>query len=494
MYELSDIGRTPLAKQVFRTIERHAMLAPGDKVLAAVSGGADSTALLHILCALATLLGIELAVAHLNHGLRGAASDDDARFVENMAGRLKLEFYSKRIRLEPSLGSLEEIGRKARYTFLHKLAQEHGYNKIALGHHMDDNAEAVLMHLLRGSGIRGLSGIPPVRGQRIIRPLMDLRRTAITSFLKEHHIEYVVDASNTDLRFDRNRVRWHLIPLLQNDYNSNVVEVLNRTADLFRQEERWLEALLAPQLDEAVVILEAECMALDIRKLMDEPIAVRRRLIRDGLRKWHGDLRGIRADHVDDLIGLLAPKAEGKRICLPNRIGAERTGSHLRFTIRQERGYARSFKVRPYYYQIPCPQVRPFAVDISEAGLRLQFSISDEPEKVSPGTADVNTAWFDADQTAFPLKIRNFRAGDRMAPFGMQGHQKIKKIFNDRKIPISQRERIPLLVSGDDIIWVVGLRRSALAVTTDRTTRVLEVRVYACDYPAKIPVNPCEIR
>ncbi len=471
------IINTRTVKRVARTIDRHAMLRCGDRVLVTVSGGADSTALLHILHALAPGLGIKLAVAHLNHGLRGPAADSDARFVEAMAGRFKLEFHGDRIQLDPSDGALEEKGRRARYAFFHGLAGDRGYTKIALGHHMDDNAEAVLMHLLRGSGIRGLSGIPPVRDHGVIRPLMDLRRAEILRFLQENQIAFVEDASNADLRFDRNRVRQRLIPLLQEQFNANVVAVLHRTADLCWHEERWLQTLLAPTLSKIMTYLDPEGMALDIQGLIAEPLAVRRRLIRDGLRKWQGNLERIRADHIDRLIELLAPQSEGKRICLPNRIGVERTRSLLRFTIRKGRGCLPDPEPLDYLYQISFPGSHPCTICIPESGLKFQFSVTGRPNTEVLNDPDKNTAWFDSDQITYPLVIRNFRPGDRMSPLGLQGRQKIKKIFGNLKIPITQRYRTPLLVSGDDILWVAGVRRSALAIPAGQTTRALKVRI-----------------
>lgn len=484
--QTTAIINSATAKKVARTIARHGMLAAGDRVLAAVSGGADSTALLHLMNAMRPRLGITLAVAHLNHGLRGRAADGDARFAESLAGHLGLMFHGERIRLDPSRGSVEERGRQARYAFFHRLAKEHGYNKIALGHHMDDNAEAVLLHLLRGSGIRGLSGIPPVRGQRIIRPLIDLRRNEIIDFLREQGISFVQDASNNDLRYDRNRVRQSLIPFLQRHFNPNVTAVLHRTADLCRQEEHWLQTLLAPILEEAMESLDPQGMVLRTQRLSVEPPAVQRRLLREGLRRWRGNLRRIRMDHIDALIDLLGPQSEGKRLCLPNRIGAERIGTRLRFSIRPGRGCAPNHSPPDYLYEIPFPEKNPCTISIPESGLVFHFALmtgGDEPCRDAP---DGSAVWFDADQVTFPLRIRNFRPGDRMRPSGLQGHRKIKKIFNDRKIPASQRHGTPLLVGGREILWVVGVRRSEVAVPSGETCRKLVVRTAMGPRPADI--------
>jgi tRNA(Ile)-lysidine synthase len=476
MHPPDPSSRTPVLQRAVQTIRRHAMLAAGDKVLAAVSGGADSTALLHILRLLAPTFGIELAVAHLNHGLRADAADDDARFVRAMAERLGLRFHGGQIRLDPCEGSLEERGRRERYAFLDDLARRHGYDKIALGHHMEDNAEAVLMHLLRGSGIRGLGGIPPMRGAKIIRPLIDQRHAALIAFLNDNRIAYVQDESNNDLRFRRNRIRHRLIPLLQTDYNRHVVEVLHRTADLCREEEEWLQAHLAPLLDEAITRLDPQGLQMGIDILAGAPLAVQRHLIRDGLRRWQGSLRRISAAHIDRVIGLLPPEAEGKQLCLPNRIGAVRGPEGLRFVLRQGRGGVSSGHPADFAYEIPRQPDTPYILDIPEAGLRLRFSLHENRRQavVNPGEADC--AWFDADRLTFPLTIRNFIPGDRMIPWGLQGHQKVKKIFSDRKIPPLQRGRIPLLVSAGTIVWVVGVRRGASAAVGRSTRCALQVR------------------
>ena len=306
---------------------------------------------------------------------------------------------------------------------------------------------------------------------------MDLRRVEIIRFLQAHQIAWVEDASNKDLRFDRNRIRQILIPFLEKQYNSNVVAVLHRTADLCWQEECWFQTFLAPILNEIVTSLDADGMALSTQGLSAEPLAIRRRLVREALRRWRGGLKRIRADHIDNLIHLLDPRSEGKRICLPDRVGVERTRSHLRFSIRQGRGCLPIPHAPEYLYQVPFPGSQTCTVGIPESGLKLQFSVTGHPGRDELNATDKNTAWFNAGQLTFPLVIRNFRPGDRMSPLGLQGHQKIKKIFGDRKIPIARRHRTPILVSGKDILWVAGIRRSALAIPAGQTTRVLKVRI-----------------
>jgi tRNA(Ile)-lysidine synthase len=474
-YPIKPIIDSATARKVSRTIDRHGMLTAGDRVLVAVSGGADSTALLHLLHAMRARLGISLAVAHLNHGLRGRAAGDDARFVENLAGRLGLAFHGEHVLLDSSRGSVEERGRRARYAFFKELAEEYGYTKIALGHHMDDNAESVLLHLLRGSGIRGLSGIRPVRAPMIIRPLIDLRRTEIIAFVRELGISFVEDASNADPRFDRNRVRQDLIPCLQREFNPNLTAVLHRTADLCRQEEEWIQALLAPILEETIESLDPQCMVLRAERLFAEPSAAQRRLLRDGLQRWRGGLKRIGMEHIDALIALLGPQSEGKHLCLPNRIGVQRIGSRLRFTLRSGRGCSPSPVIQEYLYEIPLPEKNPCRVSVPESGLVFHFTLMTGGDEPCQDASDGSSVWFDADRMTFPLRIRNFRPGDRMHPSGLRGRQKIKKIFNDRKIPVFRRHAIPLLVDSREILWVVGVRRSETAIPTQETCRRLLV-------------------
>lgn len=470
-------NRPPEIKRVVHTIDRFGMFTPNDKVLVGVSGGPDSTALLHILVDLAPRYKLNLAVAHLNHGLRPVNADRDEAFVKRMAKTLKIPFHGQVAKIQSWQGSVEEKARQARYGFFKEVMQRHGYTKIALGHQKNDNAEAVLMHLLRGSGIRGLAGIPPVRDNMVVRPLINLNRIEIMAYLDDRHIQFVEDETNTDTAYHRNRIRHHLIPIIEENYNPNIIDTLHRTADICRQEDLWFDRHLKPLLDDIVVRSESERLELHHRLLADQPLAVRRRVVRQALGRWHGHLRRMGAHHIDAVMGLLCTEVDGKKISLPNGIEAIRNAAHLCFTRRESFMSPAIEEPQKFSHIVSGTDSLPLTVNIPEAGCRIAFDIEDH-EKVEQWPAgDDTNAWFDLDDLTFPLQIRNFKPGDRINPYGMQGSQKIKKLFIDRKIPPAQRIKIPLLLSRGVIVWIAGIRRSSRAMVSDQTQRVLRVRL-----------------
>lgn len=469
-----------IMKRVMQTIDRFSMLEPLDRVLIGVSGGPDSTALLHILNRLAPYYKIDLAVAHLHHGLRPDDADRDAVFVKQMARDLDLIFHLEYATIDTRKGSIEEQARHMRYAFFKALADKFGYNKIALGHQKNDNAEAVLMHLLRGSGIRGLSGIPPVREPGVIRPLIQLDRSMITSYLVESDTPFVVDSTNDDPAFERNRIRHHLIPLLKESYNTNIVDTLHRTADLCREEEIWIEQQLKPLLEKSVATSTDGQLILHLHELTFQPLALQRRLLRGALRQWRGNLRRMQVSHIDSLVDLIASKGEGKKISLPYGIEAERCRNQLCLTdTTRSPVVSEPVHKDPMFYPYSITNVGelPTSIDILTARCRLTFDLysSVQPDELTH--PDHRQAWFDLDKIDFPLLIRSFNPGDRIHPLGMQGTQKIKKLFIDNKIPKSRRLEVPLLESKGVILWVAGLRRSSRAMVSKTTNKILKVTI-----------------
>ncbi len=455
-----------------RTIRRFGMLTAGDAVLVAVSGGPDSVALLHVLLALRVRFKLNLAVVHINHALRGAASEDEEEQVAALARKHALRLHSARLDVSAGKGSLEERARNARHAIFENLADTHGYARVALGHQADDNAETVLMNLLRGSGSRGLAGIPPVR-RRIIRPLIESRRFQILNYLRELAVPYAVDATNADTRFVRNRIRHRMIPLLEQQYNGRIVHVLNRTADLYREEEAFWEEYLRPLISQ-VRLTAQNGLEVPLRLLAQRPRSIQRRLLREALRLWHGDLRRIGMDHVDKVIEMLgAPSGAGLR--LPHFILVRHEDGRLHFQ-KAPRRVDRSTAVQPTFNgRVESPEVLPHQLEIPESGARLEFRIVESGSEDARGADGVEQAWFDLDRLTFPLHVRWAASGDRLQPYGMAGRQKVGDLLRNRKVPLAQRRRIPILLCGDTPIWLVGVRRASAAPVSGRTQRILRV-------------------
>ncbi|MDA8141100.1 MAG: tRNA lysidine(34) synthetase TilS [Desulfobacteraceae bacterium] len=467
----------PLVAQTMETIERHAMLARGDCVLVGVSGGPDSVALLHLLHTLAPRYALRLGVAHLDHGLRPEAAAQELALVRGLAEQLQVPCHNGKLQRSPHKGSLEEHLRDRRYAFFEQLRVEHGYTKIALGHQAEDNAEGVLLHLLRGSGIRGLAGIPPVRDGYIIRPLIEARREQILAYLQRHDLRYAHDPSNEDPRFERNQIRHLLLPLLVEQYNPNVVAVLNRLATLCREEEQWFADYLAPMLEGINSSTDANLLELHLQELIHLPGPLQRRLLRAALAQWQGHLRRLGAAQVEALRDLALGRA-GRRLNLPGGVRGERTANLLRFTRQTSpRSKADHGFGQPYEYTIESAQQLPIVLAIPEAGCRLEFDTLGTIDPRQWHGDDRSAILIDLDQVHFPLKIRNRRPGDRFQPFGPQGSKKIKTFMIDEKIPVPERDQIPLLLSGDTIMWIVGIRRGQMAPLSSQTRQVLRVCV-----------------
>ncbi len=310
--------------RVKETLQAHAMLLPGDAVLVGVSGGPDSVALLGILNDLAVQMSWKIAVAHLNHCLRGRESDRDEAFVRELAASrgLPLHVLQKDVTAlaRENKKSIEEAARDARYDFYRELVSKYGYNRVALGHNSDDNAEQVLMNLLRGTGSRGLMGIPPTRDGWIIRPLIRISRQEILAFLAHRCQSFVLDSSNEDTRYLRNRVRHELLPCLMKEYNPEIKSALNRLSLLVSEEEAWMDHQIQVMITEHLERMhkdEVRCSREVFSALMPAPA---RRLIRGAIQAVKGDLKRITLGHIDDVLALLAIHAGEKSLDLPHGI------------------------------------------------------------------------------------------------------------------------------------------------------------------------------
>jgi tRNA(Ile)-lysidine synthase len=459
------------------------MFQPGDSVLVAVSGGPDSVALAALLHQLAPRLSITLGIAHLNHGLRPEA-DREARFVETLAQQLALPFHLESqdvadYRDKHGL-SLEEAARDVRYAFYRKVARIGNYRKVALGHHRDDNAEMVLMNLLRGAGPLGLSGIPPVRENWIVRPLINLSRSHIRAYLEQRQLDYVNDPSNADLRFTRNRIRHLLLPQIKKAFNPNIVDTLHRTATISGDEDAWIESVVDPLFEAALVRRAERQLSLDVTAVARMPKAAARRILRRAIKLLRGNLRRISLAHVDTLIQL-TEAGENARADLPGLITAVRQTDQLVLQMMEgpRQPMPRQHPGAPYAYWIESRQLsgsESFRVPLAVTGGQVIFRCrpaADIPEIRGSGQY---TALFDIDQLTFPLLLRNYQPGDRYTPLGMCGTKKVKKLFNERKLPPAARASCPVLISGADLLWVLGHQRAEAGRLNRQTRRVLEAK------------------
>ena len=469
---LSPNGYNPnFVKSVEQTIRDHRMFQTGDAVLIGVSGGADSIALFDLISDFAPAFSLKLGIAHLNHSLRKAESDHDADFVAALGRSHHIVTYIKKVDVEAYKNqkklSLEEAARQLRYDFFIKIARQNGFNKIALGHHADDNAELVLMFLLRGAGSLGISGIPPVRklaGQaiRIVRPLINRTKPEIISFVNTKKLACVTDRSNIDPQHLRNRIRLQLMPLLKDAYNPQIVATLNRLASIISAEEKWMTDITNTLFHQVALPSPPQCVSLSISKIKALDAAPQRRIIRRALQNVKGDLRRVSFKHIQTVLKLIEGKIRFKSLDFPDGIQIRYKTDEIVFL------NAKSAPAKKMMFEYPVP--KPQSVLIKEIDRRIIFSLIDRDQVTDFRRAGQGVVFFDISSLAFPLTIRNFRPGDRFKPLGMTGTQKLKKFFINQKVPRCERNKCPLLLSREKIIWVAG-HRIAESVKVSPTTR-----------------------
>ena len=439
-----------------RFITQHQMIQPKETVLVGVSGGADSLALLYALHTLQHQLDCQLHIAHLDHGFR-EDSAGDAAYVAEQADQLGLPISSMRIDVPQLMRaqklSAEVAARRARYRFYECVAERIGAPKIALGHHRGDQAETVLMNLLRGAGVSGLKGILPVREGKFIRPLLAFSRKEIEDFVAQLGLQPRCDATNYQLNYLRNRVRLELIPTLERAYNTNIQNTLNQTAELLQVESDHLEALAYDAFQACrVESCTPDTVVLDLRLFREHHLALRRRILRLAVAEVLGEVRDFYFNHFESMLNLIDGEAPNSALDLPN--GGVFRRAYDRVLIQKS-----TDSHPPFEYEIVVPGHTALPLLDGE----MIATVVEQPmncavvDKFPDGKFQ---AVFDLDRLQLPLTLRQRRDGDRFHPFGMQGTKKLKDLLIDAKIPRQERERVPVLMNGNEIIWVIGYRTS----------------------------------
>ena len=453
-------------EKVRDTILQYAMTDPGDLVLVAVSGGPDSMCLLDVLNGLSDKLDIRLVVAHYNHGLRESEDENETRLVEKVAESMELPFVTeKAFLLENGSASLEERARDARYGFLEKMRAHYHARRIAVGHNLNDQAETVLMRLLRGSGPSGMAGIPPIRDNRIIRPLIEIKREEIMRYLAAHELPYAIDSSNSNPRHLRNRVRLELLPMMQ-DYQPRIIEHLGRLSIILRAEDAFLDKQAADWIDREAVQESAGPISVPVLPFKKLPVPLKNRVVRFLLKKIQKNLHRIDHDHIKMISGLAHNRNPQAMLDLPNGIIVRKEYDSLLFT-RGAKNVPRDF----------CYTIKgPGTLDMEDIGVNLLIEEMDGGFIPDKG-ASRSTAYLDAEKLPYPLVLRNFRQGDRFIPLGMKGHKKVKNFFIDLKVPSGTRFVTPILTSRDRVVWICGYRIDDGFKVTPRTKKILKVTI-----------------
>jgi tRNA(Ile)-lysidine synthase len=423
----------PFIRKVRETISRYRMLTSGDRILAGVSGGADSTALLLALHE----LGYNLAVAHLNHGLRGRESDQDEQFVRDLASRLGIPFFSHAAAIGESSGNLEAAGRQARRKFFESLIQELGFTRVALAHNREDRVETFLLHLMRGAGPEGLVSMAPVSG-RTIRPLIESSRSEIEAFLTVAGQPWRTDRTNLDMSFARNRLRLDVLPRLTSLFNARLPDTLIRTITVLEEEDQWMNGIAEAWLE------SHGAGGLDVSELRGLPAALVKRLIRLKLRRAGSELTDLTFDHIEAVRGLLDEGKSGKYVQLPGGLVARREFHRLDFS-------EASPAAPEFAYELPIPGM----LRVPELGRIFRATCVADPNGAE-GFSDGSTrVLVDGSELGSCVKIRSWKPGDYYRPAGWPSG-KVKKLFQRARVPRSQRGRWPVFATDSAIIWVTS--------------------------------------
>ena len=441
-----------LINKAVETIKKHKMIAPGEHIIVAVSGGADSVALLNVLMVLKQKWRLDLTVAHLDHGIRGAESRREAEFVRGLACQMDIPCISEQrdvlsCKKEKGL-SLQEAAREVRYLFFQEVFMREHADKIALGHHADDQAETILMWFLKGASINGLSGMPPLRDGIFIRPLIEVTRNEIEQYLQQSSIDSIPDTSQYELHYLRNKIRHQLIPILKKEYNPRIVETLTRMADLLRPDKEMLDKQAGDAVNKCLFKKgdKIYCNIDDIRKYSPSILG---RLIKNIFYDLEGPTKGLAFKHIDAVRHLLDGKGPSRVVQMPGGLCVRREYGRLVFKKGDLDKFSYSFSFDNL----------PDSVRIDKIGREIYFrfvDINNKKDIFKDKEKDVELLNFK--EVKFPLVIRNWLPGDRFYPLGLGGSKKLKDLFIDRKVSVCEREKVPVMLFQDRIAWVCGFR------------------------------------
>ncbi len=425
--------------KVRNTISEYQLINKGESVLVALSGGSDSVAMLHILLSLSCELNFSLYAAHLNHGLR-AEADDDERFVVGLCEKLGIQCFTKKVDVEKyaqeNFLSCELAGRKIRYDFFDEIIKENLIDKLATAHNKNDSAESILLHLTRGCGIDGMCGIPAIRNGYIIRPVIDINKAEIEKYCKENNLGFVVDKTNFETDYTRNKIRLNIIPEILENINKNFINTVTENSLIFKEAKGFIDNY-TNKVYEKLSNGEKLC----VEKLLNEDNIIIKNAILLHFKNYTNKTQNLSMHYVNEIIRIIKACHSPKTINLPDGISAKIEYGCLYFEKTLNKNLS-------FEYDL----ISGVELFIPESNDTI---IIKEEKEINKNTKDKIYFYVNGDGK---FKVRNRRNGDKFQPLGMIGTKKISDFFTDLKIPVSKRDLTLILTYDEEIVWVVGKR------------------------------------
>ena len=453
-------------EKALRKIKKYNLIEKGDKIVLGLSGGPDSVCLLHILNRLREVLDIEVYAAHLNHQIRELEAQQDALYVSQLCESLGVTFFVKSINVpqycKDNKLSLEEGARKLRYEMFFEIKESLNANKIAIAHNMNDQAETVLMRMMRGTGLQGLKGIDYIRDGVIIRPILDIERSEIEAYCEEHKLNPRIDSTNLESIYTRNKIRLELIPYMKENFNSNVTESIVRMSNSLKCDNEFIEEEALKQFRNISCINEGN-LEIKIEKFKNLHKSLKCRIIRHGIKNVLGDTNFIDQKHIEEVIDLEGENKIDKRIVLPRGLFVYRQKGKLLFTTREI-----VYEEIEFSHKVPKNGI----VKIDEANLIIETEVM-PINKYKALKRDKSSKWFDCNKIKGGIIVRSRKSGDKIKL--SMGSKKLKQLFIDLKIPKEERCKVPILHDDNGILCVGNFRDSEQYKVDETTKEVLKI-------------------
>lgn len=457
-----------MKSKFIKYIESNGLIGKDEKILVALSGGPDSICMLHLLCSIREEYNLKIGAAHLNHMLRGEEANKDEDYAKKFCETLNVDFYSERVDIEEYSKqkgvSTETGGRDARYSLFDDISRKYGYTKIATAHNANDQAETIIMRMMRGTGLEGLCGIPVMREGKYIRPILCMERWEIEKYCEDFDLKPRIDKTNLETIYSRNKVRLEIIPYMKENFNKDVVMAINRMTNILWEDNKFITEYSKEKFKE-YCIKENSNIRIN-EKLFNENKAIVARVLRKALTKVSKSTYDFELKHIEEVIKL-SKIGTNKRIDLPNNIYAENMYGQIYIKKKEPKN-----KMLKKEIVIEKNNLNGYKTEFN--GYELSFEIIENRKNSKIPNNDL-IKYFDCDKIKKYVVIRTRKDGDKINPLGMDGNKKLKDIFIDMKIPKEKRDELPIIVFDDNISWVLDVKLSNIYKVTKKTENILKI-------------------